>query len=140
MQELDFFGLNATWNKEYAIIHGGVDLHVCYDPPVDQDNRGASFILYCELLEFVRSMGIEAEIGSHLPIISRKWKEGFDVALTRYRHIAHEDFHRRVPELDLAGKGWSITGSALAMETDCQCWRFFAARKEEAWEQSRHED
>lgn len=110
--------MDAAWHIKNAIIHGGVNFHVCHDPAVDQDNGGASFILHGELLEFVRAMGVETKIGSGLPIVSRKREEGFDIALTRYRYVTHENFHGRVVELNFAGKGGAVTGTALAVKAD----------------------
>ena len=132
--------MDASWDIENAVIHGCVDFHVCHDPAVDQDNGGAPFILHCELLELVCAMGVEAKIGSGLSIVSRKREEGFDISLARHRHVAHENFHGRVVQLNFAGKGGAVTRSALAVKADRYCRRFFAACKKEAWDHSRHED
>ena len=85
-------------------------------------------------------MGIEAEIGAGLAIISRKGEESFDVALARDWHIAHENFHRRVVELDLAGKGGSIARAALAVEANRKGRGFFSSCEQGAWNQSRQKN
>ena len=85
-------------------------------------------------------MGIEAEIGAGLAIISRKGEESFNVALARDWHIAHENFHRRVVELNLAGKGGSIARAAFAMQANREGRGFFATRQECAWNQSRQKN
>ncbi len=118
LQDEDFFLCEAAWDVEDAIIDGAFDHHIRNDSTIDKNDRRASLLLHCELLELMGSMGIEAEIGSDLTVIPWKWQEGLNVAFTHHWNVAYKNFYLRVAELNFAGERWPIGRFTLAMKAD----------------------